>query len=63
MLLFLKLVDAILTPPEPTTHHSSIKLLILLPLRADLPCTLQYETPCTSRYQRKYMVQLKKQKR
>ena len=55
MLLFLKLVDAILTPPEPTTHHSSIKLLILLPL--------QYETPCTSRYQRKYMVQLNKQKR
>ena len=45
---FLKLVDAtqILKPPEPTTHHSSIKLLILLPLRADLLCTLQYETPC-----------------
>ena len=36
MLLFSKLVDAILTPPEPNTHHSSIKLLILLPLRADL---------------------------
>ena len=33
-------------PPEPTMHHNSIKLLILLPLRADLLCTLQYETPC-----------------
>ena len=27
-------------------HHKSIKLLILLPLRADLLCTLCYETPC-----------------
>ena len=27
-------------------HHKSIKLLILLPLRADLLCTLHYETPC-----------------
>ena len=49
MLLFFKLVDAtqILKPPEPTTHHSSIELLIPLPLRADLLSTLQYETPCT----------------
>ena len=48
ILLLKKLVDAtqILKPPQPTTHHSSIKLLILLPLRADLLCTLQYETPC-----------------
>ena len=36
----------ILKPPEPTMHHSSIKLLIILPLRADLLCTLQCETPC-----------------
>ena len=34
-------------PPEATRHHKSMKLLILLPLRADLLCTLQYETPCT----------------
>ena len=49
MLLFLKLVHEtqILKPPEPTMHHGSSKLLILLPFRADLLCTLQYETPCT----------------
>ena len=29
-------------------HHKMIILLILLPLRADLLCTLQCETPCTS---------------
>ena len=47
MLLFLKLVyeTQILKPSEPTKNHSSIKLLILLSLRADLLCTLQYETP------------------
>ena len=28
-------------------HHKTIELLILLHLRADLLCTLQYETPCT----------------
>jgi hypothetical protein len=37
-----------LKPPYPTTLYSSIKLLILLPFRADLLCTLQYETTCTS---------------
>ena len=37
-------------PPETTTHHKSIKLLILLPLRADLSCFLQYETPCMYNY-------------
>ena len=48
MLLFWKLVDKtqISKPLEPTRHHNSIKLLILLPLRAYLVCTLQYETPC-----------------
>ena len=48
MLLFWKLIDEkqILKPPEPTTLRSSIKSLILLPLRADLLCTLQHETPC-----------------
>ena len=34
------------TPPEPTRHHNSIKLWILLPLRADLFVTLQHEIPC-----------------
>ena len=33
-------------PPEATRHYKSIKLWILLPLRADLLCILQYETPC-----------------
>ena len=31
--------------PEATRHHNLIKLLILLPLRADLLGILQYETP------------------
>ena len=35
-------------PPEATRHHKPIKLLIFLPLRADLLCTLHYETPCRS---------------
>ena len=34
-------------PPEPTMIHNSIKLWILLPLRAELLFTLQYEIPCT----------------
>ena len=34
-------------PPEPTMHHNSIKLWILLPLRADLLVTLPNEIPCT----------------
>ena len=34
-------------PLQATRHHNSIKLLILLPLRAYLVCTLQYETPCS----------------
>ena len=32
--------------PKATRHHNSIKLLNFLPLRADLLCILQYETPC-----------------
>ena len=35
-------------PPEATRHHNLMKLLILLPLRADLLYILQYETPCIS---------------
>ena len=48
ILLFWKLVDKtqISKPPEPTRHHNSIKLWILLSLRADLLYILQYETPC-----------------
>ena len=48
MLLFFKLdyKTQISKPPEPTRHHNSIKLWILLSLRADLLCILQYETPC-----------------
>ena len=54
MLLFWKLVDEtqISKPPEPTRHHNSIKLWILLPLRADLLYILQYETPCITWQQR-----------
>ena len=50
ILLFWKLVDKtqISKPPEPTRHHNSIKLWILLSLRADLLYILQYETPCRS---------------
>ena len=33
-------------PPEATRHYKQITILILLPLRADLLCTLHYETPC-----------------
>ena len=33
--------------PEDTRHYNSTKLLVLLSLRADLLCILQYETPCT----------------
>ena len=49
MLLFWKPVSEtqISEPPEPTRHHNSIKLWIILPLRADLLCTLQYEIPCS----------------
>ena len=48
MSFFWKLVDAIqiFLSPEATRHHNSIKLLILLPLRADLLYILHYETPC-----------------
>ena len=48
MLLFWKLVDETqnLKPREPTIHHNSIKFWVLLPIRADLLCTLQCEIPC-----------------
>ena len=48
MLLFQKLVDEtqISKPPEPTKNHDLKELWILLPLRADLLCTLQCEIPC-----------------
>ena len=49
MSFFRKLVDEtqISKPPEATRHHNSIKILILLLLRADLLYILHYETPCT----------------
>ena len=49
ILLFWKLVHKtqISKLPEPTRHHNSIRLWILLSLRADLLYILQYETPCT----------------
>ena len=37
-------------PPEATRHHSLIKLLILLPLRAVYFRTFQCEIPCTTIY-------------
>ena len=48
MLLFWKLVDEtqISKPPEPTMNHNLMKWLILLPIRAELLFTLQYEIPC-----------------
>ena len=48
MLLFWKLIHEtqISKPPEATRHQNSTILLIILPLRADLLCTLHYETPC-----------------
>ena len=46
-------------PPEATKHHKSTKLLILLPLRADLLIyTLQYETPCSSNESESYLFTL-----
>ena len=50
MLFFWKLIceTQISKPPEATRHHNSTKLLILVPLRANLLCTLHYETPCIS---------------
>ena len=43
-----KLVDGtqMSNPPEATRHNNSIKLLILLPLRANSKSTFHYETPC-----------------
>ena len=35
-------------PLEATRHHISTKLLVFLPLRAYLLCTLHYETPCST---------------
>ena len=35
-------------PPEATRHHELIKILILLPLRADLFYIFYHETPCNS---------------
>ena len=50
MSLFLKLFDEtqIPTPPEATRHHNLKKLLIPLPLRADLLLSVHSETPCIS---------------
>ena len=52
MSLFLKLFDEtqIPTPPEATRHHNSIKLLITLPLRADLLLSVHSETPCRKKF-------------
>ena len=49
ILYFWKLIreTQISKPPDASRHHYSTTLLILLPLRADLLCTLHYETPCT----------------
>ena len=62
-LFFFKLVDETLMskPLEATRHHKSIKLLILLPLRADLLCILQYETPCKiiARLRNRYNLKLR----
>ena len=51
MLLFWKLINETQMgkPLEPTRHHNSRKLLILLPLRAIYYRSLHYETPCITR--------------
>ena len=48
-IIFLKMVEETQNsiPPKATRHHKSKKILILLPLKADLLCTLHYETPCS----------------
>ena len=48
MSLFWKLVDETQMPttPEATSHHSSRKFSILLPLRAIQNYSFHYETPC-----------------
>ena len=50
MSFFSKLFDEtqMSAPPEVTKHHNSIKLLIPLPLRADLLLSVHSETPCKS---------------
>ena len=47
-IFFWKLDDEtqISEPPEPAMHHNSTRLLVFLPLRADLLRTLHYGTPC-----------------
>ena len=47
-IIFSKLVDEtqISKPPDATRQHNSMKLLIILPLRANLLYILHYETPC-----------------
>ena len=51
---FSKLVEEtkMYKPPETTGHHKLLKLSILLPVRANLLCTLQCETPCKSHCER-----------
>ena len=48
MSFFWKLFDEtqISAPPEATRNHTSIKLMIPLPLRADLLMSVHSETPC-----------------
>ena len=49
MSFFWKLVEEtkMYEPPEATGRHKLLKLSILLPIRDNLLCTLQCETPCT----------------
>ena len=51
MYLFWKMVDEtqIPKPLEATRNHNSIKLLIFLPLRADLLISVYSDTPCIKR--------------
>ena len=59
MSFFWKLVDGtqISKPPEATKNHNSIKLLILLPLRADLLYIHHNETPCMRNINRSIFLQ------
>ena len=62
MLLFWKLVDETQksTPAEPTKHHNSIKLWMLLPFKADFFATLLYEIPCRTKKLSKKLIFIKK---
>ena len=61
ILLFFKLINEAQMgkPLEPTRHHNSRKLLILLSLRAIYLRSLHYETPCNNTKMIRYFLNIK----